>query len=97
MSKRKSQFEEDLKLLDVKPIEDFENVEDSENEDIFEMTLETPKIGGQKDDLKTRFEFDDIIQQKRQRRSTVRRDSRIGKLMRMSSKYLFYSFILQMI
>lgn len=50
------------------------------------MELETPKIGGKDDHLIAKFEFDDLLQQKKRRVSCHRRDSRIGMLIGKSSK-----------
>ena len=42
-----------------------EQVDEVENEDVFELTKETPKIGSNKEDsLKSKYDFEDLVHEK---------------------------------
>lgn len=85
---KSNMIQHEPKILDLKNFEDSmksESVQDSGDEDIFDMTLETPKIGTNEESIKSKFDFKDLFHQKKRRVSYHRRDSRIGALIGKSS------------
>lgn len=85
---KSSMIQHEPKKLELKNFEDSirsESVQDSGDEDIFDMTLETPRIGTNEESIKSKFDFKDLYNQKKRRVSYHRRDSRIGALIGKSS------------
>ena len=64
----KSSFDYDAEVYNLEKLEDTlktEQVDEVENEDVFDLLIDTPKIGGEKDDaLKSKYDFEDIIHEK---------------------------------